>query len=67
MYRSVRVKVVETSIMTNTKDIRFSDITNFDGHRILNKTSGDKVIWGVVILLVLVSLLVVYSATGSLD
>ena len=52
--------------MTNTKDIRFSDITNFDGNRILNKTSGDKVIWGVVILLVLVSLLVVYSATGSL-
>ena len=52
--------------MNTTKDIRFSDITNFDGNRILNRTSGDKVIWGVVILLVLVSLLVVYSATGSL-
>jgi cell division protein FtsW len=66
MYRFVKVKVGETSIMNNTKDIRFSDITNFDGNRLLNKTSGDKVIWGVVILLVLVSLLVVYSATGSL-
>ncbi len=30
------------------------------------KTQGDKVIWALVILLVLVSLLVVYSATGSL-
>lgn len=30
------------------------------------KTKGDKVIWGAVFLLVLVSLLVVYSATGSL-
>src|SRR5205809_7802492 len=31
-----------------------------------SKTKGDKVIWALVILLVLVSLLVVYSATGSL-
>jgi len=30
------------------------------------KTKGDKVIWALVVLLVLVSLLVVYSATGSL-
>lgn len=30
------------------------------------KTRGDKVIWALVVLLVLVSLLVVYSATGSL-
>jgi cell division protein FtsW len=52
--------------MSNTKDIRFSDITNFDGNRLLNRTKGDKVIWALVILLVLVSLLVVYSATGSL-
>src|SRR4030088_760474 len=52
--------------MSTTKDIRFSDIANFDGNRLLNKTKGDKVIWALVILLVLVSLLVVYSATGSL-
>lgn len=31
-----------------------------------HKTKGDKVIWATVLLLVLVSLLVVYSATGSL-
>ena len=31
-----------------------------------DKTKGDKVIWALVILLVLASLLVVYSATGSL-
>jgi cell division protein FtsW len=30
------------------------------------KTKGDKVIWALVVLLVLISLLVVYSATGSL-
>src|SRR5688500_19899658 len=30
------------------------------------KTKGDKVIWALVLLLVLFSLLVVYSATGSL-
>lgn len=30
------------------------------------RTKGDKVIWALVVLLVLVSLLVVYSATGSL-
>ncbi len=29
-------------------------------------TKGDKVIWALVVLLALVSLLVVYSATGSL-
>jgi len=31
-----------------------------------SKTRGDKVVWSLVVLLVLVSLLVVYSATGSL-
>jgi len=33
---------------------------------LLSKTRGDKVIWALVILLALVSLLAVYSATGSL-
>lgn len=33
---------------------------------LLNKTRGDKVIWTLVILLALMSLLVVYSSTGSL-
>ncbi len=33
---------------------------------IRSNTKGDRVIWGTVLLLVLASLLVVYSATGSL-
>ncbi|MDP4263060.1 MAG: FtsW/RodA/SpoVE family cell cycle protein [Bacteroidota bacterium] len=35
------------------------------GH-LVSKTKGDKVIWALTVLLVLVSLLAVYSATGSL-
>ncbi|RWZ90379.1 MAG: cell division protein FtsW [Hydrotalea sp. AMD] len=34
--------------------------------QLLQKTRGDKYIWGIVILLTLISVLVVYSATGSL-
>jgi cell division protein FtsW len=33
---------------------------------ILQRTRGDKFIWGIVLLLALISVLVVYSATGSL-
>ncbi|MFT3702690.1 MAG: FtsW/RodA/SpoVE family cell cycle protein [Agriterribacter sp.] len=33
---------------------------------LLNKTRGDKVIWSAVILLTLVSMLVIYSSTGTL-
>jgi cell division protein FtsW len=36
------------------------------GQNIVQKTKGDKVIWALVVLLALVSLLAVYSATGSL-
>ena len=35
-------------------------------HHLANRTKGDKVIWALVVLLALVSMLVVYSATGSL-
>jgi cell division protein FtsW len=51
--------------MSQHTDIRFSDLNIKPAH-ILKSTRGDKVIWAVVLLLVLVSLLVVYSATGSL-
>lgn len=34
--------------------------------RLVSRTKGDKVIWALTVLLVLVSLLAVYSATGSL-
>jgi cell division protein FtsW len=35
-------------------------------HRLSHRTKGDKVIWALVVLLALISMLVVYSATGSL-
>ncbi|GAA4731286.1 FtsW/RodA/SpoVE family cell cycle protein [Flavisolibacter ginsenosidimutans] len=53
--------------MTEPQDIKFSDLAqNIKTKALLQKTSGDKVIWALVLLLGLVSLLVVYSATGSL-
>jgi cell division protein FtsW len=53
--------------MEATNDIRFSSIgNNFNTRNLLSKTRGDKVIWALVILLTLVSLLAVYSATNSL-
>ncbi len=35
-------------------------------NNLVSKTKGDKVIWGIVVILTLISLLVVYSSTGSL-
>jgi cell division protein FtsW len=50
-----------------TKDIGLRELKNtFNTSNLLSKTKGDKVIWALVILLTLVSLLAVYSATGSL-
>jgi len=50
--------------MTQPADISFVELAK--NANVLKKTRGDKVIWALVGLLVLVSLLVVYSATGSL-
>jgi cell division protein FtsW len=52
--------------MSQPADVRFSDLSQLKNAGFLKKTKGDKVIWATVLLLVLVSLLVVYSATGSL-
>jgi cell division protein FtsW len=52
--------------MNQASDIRFSEIAQAGGAKLLNKTKGDRVIWAVVLLLVLISLLAVYSATGTL-
>ena len=53
--------------MNESQDIKFTDIAqNFKGKTLLQKTQGDKVIWALVLLLGLMSLLVVYSATSSL-
>lgn len=54
--------------MSEVKDILFSDRMPTGSVRksLLNKTKGDKVIWAIVVVLALVSLLVVYSSTGTL-
>jgi cell division protein FtsW len=52
--------------MSQSSDVRFSDLAQLKSTNLLTKTKGDRVIWALVLLLVLVSLLVVYSATGSL-
>ncbi|HPG10847.1 MAG TPA: FtsW/RodA/SpoVE family cell cycle protein [Chitinophagaceae bacterium] len=53
--------------MEAINEIQVSDFRkNLSTSRLLNKTKGDKVIWALVVLLTLVSLLTVYSATGSL-
>lgn len=53
--------------MEVAKEIRLNEFRNtFNTNNLLSKTKGDKVIWALVILLTLVSLLAVYSATGSL-
>lgn len=53
--------------MDTARDIRFSELKNsFNPRHLLSHTKGDKVIWALVVLLTLVSLLAVYSATGSL-
>jgi len=51
-----------------TTDKLFSQFSavNSAGNHLLNRTKGDRYIWGTVILLSISSLLVVYSATGSL-
>ena len=53
--------------MEAIQEIRLNELKNtFNTRNLLNKTKGDKVIWALVVLLTLVSLLAVYSATGSL-
>jgi len=49
-------------------DTLFSQMPTIGGMRgqLVNRTRGDKYIWGIVIILSLISILVVYSATGSL-
>jgi cell division protein FtsW len=53
--------------MEAPRDIRLTDLrSSFTTDNLLRKTRGDKVIWALVVVLTLVSLLAVYSATGSL-
>lgn len=54
--------------MAGSINIESNQIPRFNGwgQSLVSKTKGDKVIWALVVLLTLVSLLAVYSATGSL-
>ncbi len=54
--------------MSETRDTLFSQMPTIGGMRgqLVERTRGDKYIWGIVVLLSLISILVVYSATGSL-
>lgn len=49
----------------NIRSFFTPNLSNMGGN-LVSKTRGDRVIWGIVIILTLVSLLVVYSSTGSL-
>jgi len=54
--------------MGEIKDTLFAQMPTIGGMRgqLVERTRGDKYIWGIVVLLSLISILVVYSATGSL-
>ena len=53
--------------METAREIRIPDLrSSFTTDKLLQRTKGDKVIWALVVLLTLMSLLAVYSATGSL-
>ncbi len=53
-------------IISIAPDSPFRNMSGNMGGNLVSKTKGDRVIWAIVILLTLVSLLVVYSSTGSL-
>jgi len=53
-------------IISVDPDSPFRGLRGNMGNRLVSKTKGDRVIWAIVIILTLVSLLVVYSSTGSL-
>ena len=54
--------------MSEIRDTLFAQMPTIGGMRgqLVQRTRGDKYIWGIVVLLSLISILVVYSATGSL-
>lgn len=58
----------EGEIMADQINIKqfFTPSLSGVSNNLVSKTKGDRVIWGIVVILTLVSLLVVYSSTGSL-
>src|SRR4030095_4372295 len=55
-------------MINQTADKLFSQLPSIEdaGGKLFNRTRGDKYIWNIIVLLALTSLIVVYSATGSL-
>jgi len=53
-------------LITSSDESPFTGFRENMGSKLVSKTKGDRVIWAIVIILTLVSLLVVYSSTGSL-
>lgn len=58
--------IQEQETPVKESSVRGLGLKGFDYRSLGRRTKGDKVIWALVVLLVLISLLVVYSATGSL-
>src|SRR5213595_3552936 len=61
-------KHIETKYRKAKMEEQVTIRNSFSGwhHHLSRRTKGDKVIWALVVLLALISMLVVYSATGSL-
>ena len=59
---------VSNNFSSENSNAKLSDAFSIDQakHAIISKAKGDKYIWGIVILLSLISILVVYSSTSSL-
>jgi cell division protein FtsW len=65
MFNKSNISFNKTSPLSKLSeaDISFASLNK---ENLLKRTSGDKYIWGIVLVLALISILVVYSATGSL-
>ncbi|HNL82344.1 MAG TPA: FtsW/RodA/SpoVE family cell cycle protein, partial [Chitinophagaceae bacterium] len=65
MFNKSNIPFSKTSPLSKLSkaDIPFASLNK---ESLLKRTSGDKYIWGIVLVLALISILVVYSATGSL-
>jgi cell division protein FtsW len=60
-----QIKKFLKRIMADSLNIKQLFTPN-SSNNLVSKTKGDRVIWGIVVILTLISLLVVYSSTGSL-
>ncbi|MCX8474054.1 MAG: hypothetical protein ORN85_10455, partial [Sediminibacterium sp.] len=54
------INLLQESLQENIPDIKSLK------HGVIKHAHGDKLIWGIIIIFYLISILVVYSSTGSL-